>query len=219
MPAGRLSSPDVVGPRFPRLYAIVDVEYTVSLGRDPVGVASAFFENGVRLLQVRSKAFPGGALLEAARAIVERAEASGALVIVNDRPDIAVLAAAAGVHVGQDDLPPAAVRRVMPDGLLGLSTHTREQLDAALATAASYVAVGPVFGTSTKDTGHAAVGLELVRYAAARSDRPVVAIGGITLASAAEVIGAGATSVAIISDLLSGNPGERARLFTSALGD
>jgi thiamine-phosphate pyrophosphorylase len=204
--------------RLPPVYAILDVRHTVSLGRDPVGVASAFLENGIKLLQVRAKTLPGGAFLELARALAALAHASDAMLVVNDRPDIAVLAGASGVHVGQEDLPPDAVRRVMPEGILGLSTHSHAQVAAALATCASYVAVGPVFGTATKDTGYAPVGLDLVRYAAGKANRPIVAIGGITLANAGDVMAAGAASVAVISDLLSADPGERARAFVDAFG-
>jgi thiamine-phosphate pyrophosphorylase len=200
---------------FPRLYAILDVEYTSSVGRDPLTLASTFFSAGVRLIQVRSKALASGALLELSRQVVDAARPHGAIVIVNDRPDIAVLAGAAGVHVGQEDLPPDAVRCVMPDGIVGLSTHTREQFEFALATPATYLAVGPVFGTSTKNTGYAAVGLDLLTWAARRSDLPVVAIGGITLDNIAEVFAAGASSAAVISDLVRGDPRERARAMVA----
>ncbi len=205
-------------PDLPRLYAILDVDLTHSTGRDPLGVASGFFAAGVRLLQLRSKRLESGPLLELARALVDLARPDGAAVIVNDRPDVAVLARAAGVHVGQDDLPPDAVRRVMPAGIIGLSTHTREQVERALDGPAGYLAVGPIFATSTKDTGYAAVGLELLEWAARRSDRPVVAIGGITLDNIAEVIAAGAASAAVISDLLRGDPHERARAMVARAG-
>ena len=197
------------------MYAILDVEYTTSLGRDPLTVASAFFGGGVRLLQLRSKILGSGPLLELAQALVHAAQPHGATVIVNDRADIAVLARAGGVHVGQDDLPPDAVRRAMPEGIIGLSTHTREQFVGALDTPATYVAVGPIFATATKDTGYAQVGLELLEWAARRSDRPVVAIGGITLDNIGEVIAAGAASAAVISDLLRGDPVERARAMVA----
>jgi thiamine-phosphate pyrophosphorylase len=114
------------------------------------------------------------------------------------------MAGAAGVHVGQQDLPAAAVRAIAGEhAIIGISTHTREQIDEALGGAADYVAIGPVFSTSTKDTGYEPRGLEMVRYAAGRG-KPVVAIGGITMANAADVLAAGATSVAVISELLSG---------------
>ena len=105
----------------------------------------------------------------------------------------------------------------MPDGILGLSTHNREQIDAAIATPATYIAVGPVFGTATKETGYTAVGLDLVRYAASRANRPVVAIGGISIENARSALDAGATSVAVISDLLRDDPRGRVRAFLAAV--
>lgn len=200
----------------PRVYAILDVEVTRGAGRDPLELASIFFSNGIRLLQIRAKTLGGNDLLQLARTVVDAAAPHGAAVIVNDRPDIAVLAGAAGVHVGQDDLPPAAVRRVMPEGILGLSTHTPEQLLAALGTPATYIAVGPVYGTATKDTGYRPVGLPFLREAAARSDRPIVAIGGITLENARAVLDGGAASIAVISDLLRDDPAARARAYVAA---
>jgi thiamine-phosphate pyrophosphorylase len=197
----------------PRLYAILDVEPTRARGRDPLELASIFFASGVRLLQIRAKELASGPLLQLSRAVVAAARPHGARVVVNDRPDIAVLAGADGVHVGQDDVSPDAVRRVMPSGMLGLSTHSPAQVEAALRTPATYLAVGPVFATATKDTGYAAVGLEFVRWAAKVSDRPVVAIGGITAGNADEVFAAGAASVAVISDLIAGDPAERVRRY------
>jgi thiamine-phosphate pyrophosphorylase len=139
-------------------------------------------------------------------------------VIVNDRADLARLAGAAGVHVGQDDLGPADVRRLLGrDAIVGVSTHDERQIDAALTTTATYLAVGPVFATATKDTGYTARGLDLVRRAAGRG-MPVVAIGGITLATAPEVLRAGATAVAVITDVLTcGDPAARTREYLAAL--
>jgi thiamine-phosphate pyrophosphorylase len=139
-------------------------------------------------------------------------------VIVNDRADLARAAGAHGVHVGQDDLSPADARAIVgPEAIVGVSTHTRDQVDRAVESAASYVAVGPVYATTTKATGYDARGLDLVRYAAGRG-KPVVAIGGITLSRAAEVIAAGATAVAVITDLLVENDVEqRVRAFARAL--
>jgi thiamine-phosphate pyrophosphorylase len=157
-------------------------------------------------------------LLRTARAIVALAHSAGATVIINDRADIARLAGADGVHLGQDDLPPAAARRIVGDeAIIGWSTHAITQLEAAAKQPVDYVAIGPVFGTSTKNTGYEPVGLEMVRRAGA-TGRPVVAIGGITLETAASVIEAGAASVAIIGDLLAGsNPEERTRAFVARL--
>jgi len=201
----------------PPLYAILDVEMTRAAGREPLAVAAAFLSGGARLLQIRAKGLGSGALLDLAREVVRAAAPFGAQVVVNDRADVARLSGAHGVHVGQDDLPPALVRQLLPTGLVGVSTHTRAQFDAALGTPATYIAVGPVFGTSTKETGYAAVGLDFVSWAAARADRPVVAIGGITLETAPQVIAAGAASVAVIGDLLRGEPDARARAFAAVL--
>jgi thiamine-phosphate pyrophosphorylase len=149
---------------------------------------------------------------------VARAAPSGATVIVNDRADIARLSGAAGVHVGQDDLSPAQVRGLVgADAIVGLSTHTTEQLDRALREPIDYVAIGPVFGTGTKATGYEPIGIESVRSAAARCAArsvPLVAIGGITRDRAGQVLAAGAQSVAVISDLLAGgDPAARVREF------
>jgi thiamine-phosphate pyrophosphorylase len=132
---------------------------------------------------------------------------------------VARLSGAAGVHVGQDDLPAQAARAQLgPAAIVGVSTHTIEQIDVAVREPVSYIAVGPVFGTVTKQTGYEAVGLDLVQKAAARSHLPVVAIGGITLEQAAAVIEAGAAAVAVIGDLLAGNdPRQRVAAYRRVL--
>ena len=144
-----------------------------------------------------------------------------ATLIVNDRADVAVLAGAHGLHVGQSDLSPADARAVIGgSAILGLSTHTQEQWHAAVQQPVSYIAIGPAFGTGTKATGYRAVGVEAVAAAAstaARHELPVVAIGGITIENARSVIEAGAASVAVISDLLKGDPEQRCRAFLRAL--
>jgi thiamine-phosphate pyrophosphorylase len=209
------------GFRLPALYPILDVDLCRHRGLDPVALADAFLRGGARLLQVRQKGRQGGSdeLLGVTREIVRLAEPLDAVVIVNDRADIAVMAGAGGVHVGQEDLPPATVRQIAGNSaLIGLSTHTPHQVDEAARGPADYIAVGPVFATATKDTGYDARGLELVRYASAKG-KPVVAIGGITLATAREVLDAGAASVAVISDLVSHpDPEARVRLFLALLG-
>jgi thiamine-phosphate pyrophosphorylase len=190
--------------RLPPLYPIIDVDICALRGIDPLWLADACLIGGVRLLQVRQKGTDtgGAALLDIVRAIVAAARPHGATVIVNDRADIAAMAGAGGVHVGQDDLSPAEARAIIGGGgIIGISTHSPGQIDEALAGPADYIAVGPVFVTATKDTGYDPRGLELVRRAAGRG-KPVVAIGGITLATGGQVLSAGADSVAIISDLL-----------------
>jgi thiamine-phosphate pyrophosphorylase len=183
-------------------------------------LARAFLDGGATLIQLRAKQLGSAAFLELADAAVRAASPYHANIIVNDRADIALMSGAAGVHVGQDDLPPSAARRLLGDGAqVGLSTHSVPQVERALREPISYLAVGPVFGTRSKDTGYAAVGLDLVRSAARMTgDLPVVAIGGITLPNARSVIEAGATSVAVISDLLDGNdPRGRTKAFLQAL--
>ena len=185
-------------------------------------MAAACLDGGATFLQLRAKQRSSAWLLDTAEHLVTLGQRYGAQVIVNDRADVALLAGAAGVHVGQEDLAPAAVRRLLGGGrIIGFSTHSAEQLDHAVQQPITYVAVGPIFGTASKDTGYHAVGLRLVEEAAARA-RPrgldVVAIGGITLDRAADVIRAGATSVAIISDLLStGDPRARVAQYLDKL--
>jgi len=205
-----------------RLYAIIDVDVCERAGRAPRDVARAYLDGGARLLQLRAKALASGAFLDLAAAIVDDGRQAGAMLIVNDRADVAVLANAAGVHVGQEDLTPGDVRRVTgPALVVGLSTHTHPQIEHALIEPISYFAIGPVFSTATKATGYSSVGYEAVRHAATRgatASLPVVAIGGITLETAPKVIAAGAVSVAIITDLLIGDPAARVRQYLAALG-
>jgi thiamine-phosphate pyrophosphorylase len=200
-----------------RLYAIVDVALCRQRSLDPLEILDAFLAGGARLIQLRDKSPSSAARLELADQAVLRVRAVRGRLIVNDRADIAAMAGADGVHVGQDDLAVADARRVVGAGaIVGISTHEQAQVEEAVRTDATYVAVGPVYGTSTKDTGYSARGLDLVRFAAARG-RPVVAIGGITLARAPEAIAAGASSVAVISDLLTDDPAAMVRRFVDRL--
>ena len=204
-----------------RLHAIVDVDASRRAGLHPLDVVRAFLDGGARMLQLRAKALDSHAFLELADAMVAAARPYAASVIINDRPDIALLSDAAGVHVGQDDLPPRAVRQLLGrNRIVGFSTHTVAQIEAAVGEPVSYVAIGPVFGTTSKDTGYDAIGLERVATAATLAGSiPVVAIGGITLENASSVIAAGAMSVAVIGDLLAGgDPERRVRAFLQSLG-
>ena len=152
--------------------------------------------------------------------MVQAAARYGASIVVNDRADLAMLAKAGGVHVGQDDLAPSDARRLLgPAALVGFSTHTVAQIEAAIREPLSYLAVGPVFGSATKDTGYSAVGVDLVSTAArVAGSIPVVAIGGITLDTASSVLEAGATSVAVIGDLLThGDPRARVAAYLQRL--
>ena len=189
---------------FPPLHAIVDVTAAGRAGWEPAALAAAFLAGGATVLQVRAKDMASAPLLDLCRRIVQLARPHAGVVIVNDRVDVAKLAGAAGVHLGQDDLSPAEARAILgPDAIVGLSTHTLEQVERAIREPISYVAVGPVFGTTTKDIGYSAVGLALVASAArAAGACPIVSIGGITLDNAPSVLAAGATSLAVIGDLL-----------------
>ena len=204
----------------PPLYAIVDAGLAAVHGWTVPDLAAAFFDGGARLLQLRASGFRSGALESWCDAVVARASRYGATVVVNDRADVAGLCGAAGVHLGQDDLPVEDARKVVGEGaVVGLSTHTAVQLRDALRRPVTYVAVGPVYATGTKDTGYGPGGLPLVRDSAARAATiPVVAIGGITLERAPEVLAAGAASVAVIGDLLAGGtPAARVRAYVDGL--
>jgi thiamine-phosphate pyrophosphorylase len=196
------------------------VDAAAAAGWAPLALAGCFFDGGATTVQLRAKQLASGPFLELADALVLHGRPYGAQIIVNDRVDVAVLSRAAGVHVGQDDLPPADARaQVGPAAVLGVSTHDERQFTRALHERATYVAVGPVFGTRTKDTGYAPVGLDLVRAARRLAPAcPIVAIGGITLETAPAVIEAGATAVAVIGDLLAtGDPRARVSEYVKKL--
>ena len=203
------------------LYAIVDHRTATHHGWRVCDLARAYLAGGARFLQIRATEVASGEYLEWCDEIIKDATDVGAQLIVNDRADIAAMAGAAGVHLGQRDLAPELVRKMVPAGMvLGLSTHTRSQLDRSTTTAVDYVAVGPVYRTVTKDTGYAAVGLDLVTYASRLlPERPVIAIGGITLDRVESVMSAGAAGVAVVSDLLSSNdPTGRVADYVRVLG-
>ena len=204
-----------------KLQAIVDVEVAERVGWRPDDLARAYLDGGARFLQLRAKQLPAGLFLDLCDTVVRAAESYGAQVIVNDRIDLARVSGAAGAHVGQDDLPPADARlQLGPGAIVGFSTHSVSQVEAALHEPITYLAVGPVFGTSTKETGYTPVGLELVATAAKLVGDlvPIVAIGGITLERAPEVVKAGAECVAVIGDLVaSGDPSSRVRAYLTAL--
>ncbi len=171
------------------------------------------------MLQLRDKDSSSGDFLKLADILVARADRRDALLIINDRADIARLSGAAGVHVGQEDLPVDDVRSTLPPpAIVGLSTHDERQLDAAIQLNPTYVAVGPVFQTSTKATGYSARGLDFVRQAAGRG-KPLVAIGGLTMDNVVDVVRAGALGIAVITDLLNGDPEARTREFIERLAE
>jgi thiamine-phosphate pyrophosphorylase len=170
-------------------------------------------------MQYRNKRASARELFESSKRLSSLLIPQGVTFVVNDRADVAAATEASGVHVGQEDLRAEAARLVIGAGkLVGVSTHNLEQFRDAATTSADYVAVGPVYSTSTKANTDAVVGIELLRQARALTEKPIVAIGGITLERAAEVIQAGADSVAVISDiLLAPEPERRARQYIELL--
>ena len=165
--------------------------------------AEALLRGGVKLLQYRHKGPYERRFFDECCRIAELAREAGATFIVNDRADIALLAGADGVHVGQDDLPPEAVRRIVGQGkLIGYSTHNEAQARAAENLPVDYVAIGPVFPTTTKENPDPVIGLAGVAAARRATRKPLVAIGGITRENAGSVIAAGADSVAVARDLV-----------------
>lgn len=184
----------------PRLYAIADASFG-----DPVRLAQALFDGGVRLLQVRNKTGSARELLQQVERILVLAP-KDARVLVNDRLDVALISGAAGVHLGQTDLPAVSARRILgPDRIVGFSTHSLEQAVAGSSQPVDYIAVGPVFATTTKENADPVVGLQGLSKICSEVRKPVVAIGGIRLENAKDILRSGAASIAVIRDLLDTN--------------
>jgi thiamine-phosphate pyrophosphorylase len=200
----------------PRLYPILDTSCFLDR-RSLFEAADELSAAGCTLLQYRNKSGNARQMLEEARELRARLGASVTL-IMNDRADLCLAAGFDGLHVGQDDLSPEAARRILgPARWLGVSTHNPEQLAEADKTSADYLAIGPVFATTSKANPDPVVGLEGVRRARELTRKPMVAIGGITRAYARSVIEAGADAVAVISDLLR-EPRNSAEEFLKVLG-
>jgi thiamine-phosphate pyrophosphorylase len=200
----------------PRLYPIIDAAFFADVA-EIVAYASELIAAGCPMLQYRNKVASARIMLEQARGLRKRVDDRVRL-IMNDRADLCLAAGFDGLHVGQDDLSPEAVREIIgPNQCLGLSTHNPEQLREADLSSADYLAIGPVFATTSKEKPDPVVGLEGVRRARALTRKPLVAIGGITRANAASVIDAGADSVAVISDLIK-DPRKSAEEFFRILG-
>jgi thiamine-phosphate pyrophosphorylase len=200
----------------PRLYVILDA----GLVRGPAQeIARQLMTAGVRFLQYRSKTLAAREMLEVSKRLAAMARKVGTNFVVNDRPDLACLAGADGVHVGQDDLGVEQARAVVgQDRWVGVSTHNREQFERAMASSADYIAIGPIFVTNSKTNPDPVVGTELLRQLRPLTSKPIVAIGGIRLENAAEVVEAGADSVAVISGVLEApDPAERVRQFIERL--
>jgi thiamine-phosphate pyrophosphorylase len=198
--------------RLPRFYPILDTEVALRRGIDPVKAAVQMLEGGAKILQFRHKGFLSREAFAWLERIAELTTATGATLVINDRSDLAKLFGAA-LHLGQDDLLPSVARRVVgPDAMVGFSTHNEAQLRAACAEPADYLALGPIFGTVTKENPDPTVGLDELRRLRPLSNRPLVAIGGITRANARRALEAGADSVAVIGDLFPEDGQIRARI-------
>jgi thiamine-phosphate pyrophosphorylase len=197
---------------FPRLYAIIDPTF---LAVSELALAETLAGSGVKLIQFRNKTGSPRHFFEVSRQLSSALGPQSVRLIVNDRPDIALLAGAGGVHVGQEDLGVEDARAICGrDRWVGVSTHNLEQVAAAAGTSADYIAFGPIFPTATKKNPDPVVGTELLRQARKMTTKPLVAIGGITLERAAEVFQAGADSLAVIRDLIcASDPGARAREY------
>jgi thiamine-phosphate pyrophosphorylase len=197
---------------FPSLYAIIDAAL---LTTSELALAERLAKSGVELIQYRDKTSPSGKVFDLSLRLSQVLRSAGCRFIVNDRPDIAVLTGAGGVHVGQEDLSVEDARAICGrERWVGVSTHTLDQVASADLTSADYVAFGPIFPTRTKQNPDPVVGLELLRRARSLTRKPLVAIGGVTAECAAEVYQAGADSVAVAQDLIcASNPGERAREY------
>lgn len=197
---------------FPPLYAILDPSLiSIPLVRFAEDLADA----GVRLMQLRDKRVAARQVFATSRELAAALCPAGVKFLLNDRPDIAAISGASGVHVGQDDLPPEDARRMVGRARwVGVSTHNLQQFQEAAATSADYIAVGPIFPTASKQNPDPVVGLALLREVRKLTSKPLVAIGGITLEGAADVFRAGADSVAVIRDLVcAANPARRAREY------
>lgn len=194
--------------------------YAIAGGPDLVARAAAAIDGGARVVQVRWKDAPAGEVLAAARRVVELARGR-ALVIVNDRADLALLAGADGVHVGDDDLPVPEARRLLgPDRLVGRTCRTFDEARRAVAEGADHVGFGPMYETRSKQVGVPPRPLSALREVSGGLGAPVVAISGITLENIGEIAGAGAACAAVIGDLYDrGEARERARLLAAAFED
>jgi thiamine-phosphate pyrophosphorylase len=203
----------------PRFYPILDAGLLLRAGLSIESFASELREAGIRFLQYRDKNASDAVLLQRATTVRRIFPASDSRLILNDRVPLVLSAGYDGVHVGQDDLSPAEARALLgPEVIVGVSTHGESQLVKAADSPADYLAIGPVFATSSKRVPDPVVGLQGVRAARALTDKPLVAIGGITRANCAAVIEAGADSVAVISDLIQ-SPRKSVEEFFGRLGN
>jgi thiamine-phosphate pyrophosphorylase len=209
------TDPAVGAPRSDRRERLAAARLYMVCGADPDGselptLLRGATAGGVEIVQLREKHLPDEELASVAIATRILCEQLGTLLIVNDRPWVAREAEADGVHVGQDDIPVSELRELVgPDMLIGLSTHTPEQIDAVDASVVDYIGVGPIHQTPTKP-GRPAVGVELIRYAAARAPVPFFAIGGLDASNLAQALDAGATRVCVLRAIAAAADPQRA---------
>jgi thiamine-phosphate diphosphorylase len=196
-----LAPPESIGElrrqrlRWARLYFVCEAR---PHGNDPEGLLNAAMAVGAGMVELRDREQPRAVIERAGRTFRRLANTYSALFIVNDDPHLALELSADGVHVGQDDMDPAEARRIMgPDAIIGLSTHSREQIEAAATAPVDYISVGPIWETPTKE-GRPATGLELIRTAAEVAAKPWFAIGGIDAGNVGEVVGAGANRICVV---------------------
>ena len=210
---GRLELP----PLYPIVNVADDAPASLALALE---LATTLSAAGVTLIQLRAKTLAAGAMTELAAKVVRAIAAHGGRLIVNDRADVAAAAGAAGVHVGDEDITVVAARKTVgDDAIVGYSTHSLDDIAAAAALDADYVGFGPIFESPTKIGVRSPRGLSALREACSASPHPVVAIGGVTLASAPELWHAGAASVAVISEIeRAPDPGALVRRYVAAWG-
>ena len=196
-----LAPPETIGPlrrerlRTARLYFVCEA---LPRGEDPELLLQAALTGGADIVQLREKELDEDAIARSSGTFRRLCDTYSALFIVNDDPDLARVCDADGVHLGQDDMAAAEARRILgPEAIIGLSTHSEDQIDAAAAEPVDYISVGPIWETPTKQ-GRPGVGLGLVEYARANAARPFFAIGGIDAGNMAEVVAAGATRIGAV---------------------
>ena len=201
--------------KLPRFYPILDTQVLAKWRWEPIAAAEGLIEGGAKILQYRHKDDWRQIHFNTAKHIAKLCQEAGVLFVLNDRVDFAQLLGAA-VHIGQDDLPPVAARRLAGDAVMGFSTHNRLQLQRADEEPVQYLSIGPIFETSSKHKPDPVVGLERLQQLRALTAKPLVAIGGITQMNARAVIEAGADSVSIISGFLTGDGMNRKALRDAA---
>jgi len=187
--------------KLPRFYPILDTAAIQACGLSPLAAAEAALEAGVQILQYRHKEAWTQAHFDEAKAIADLCASASVLFVLNDRADFARLIGA-GLHLGQGDLPPVAARKIVPDQVIGFSTHNRGQLSRAKEEPVEYLAIGPIFATNSKLRPDPVVGVDGLRKLRPLANKPVVAIGGIALGNAQQAFEAGADSLATIAGWL-----------------